>query len=146
MIGFDEIPTGVVQSAGEYLLTQDEMVEFARKWDPQPFHIDPEAARATQFGRVTASAAHVFCIVSALFNRLEPMALICGLKNEFTMLQPVYADYRLTLSIACEEKRLSQSKPDRGIARFVYHLNNQEGKEVAEGAVSFLIARQTPGG
>ena len=142
MIWFDDLEIGVTRSVGEYRVVESEMIEFARQWDPQPFHIDAEAARATQFGRVTASASQVFCIVSALFNRLEPLALICGLKNEFTMQRPAYGGDYVTLSIACESKRVSNSKPDRGIARFEYRLNNQQGDTVADGAVSFLIARR----
>ena len=145
MIFFDDIEVGAVRTVGEYRVPEPEIIEFALKWDPQPFHTDAEAARATQFGGITASSAHVFCIVSALFNRLDPIALICGLKNEFTMRMPVYGGDRLSLFIGCEEKRASNSKRDRGIARFTYHLDNQNGEIVADGSVSFMVRRAMDG-
>jgi acyl dehydratase len=146
MIHFEELELGAARTAGDYVVEEQEMIDFARKWDPQPFHIDATAADASQFGRITASSAMVFCIISVLFNRLEPIALICGLKNEFTMKLPVYAGDRLALSIACTEKRPSATKPDRGIARFEYQVTNQDGGVVADGAVSFMISRSANAG
>lgn len=63
---FEDIAVGAVARFGHYAVTRDEVIEFARKYDPQPFHLSDEAAAATHFGRLSASGWHSCAMVMAM--------------------------------------------------------------------------------
>lgn len=58
MIYFEDIEVGAVNRFGNYAVTREEVIEFAQKYDPQPFHLSDEAAAQTHFGRLSASGWH----------------------------------------------------------------------------------------
>ena len=64
MLYFDEVPVGYRSEVGSYKLTQEEIVSFAKVWDPQTFHIDEEAAKNSMFGGIVASSLHLFAIAT----------------------------------------------------------------------------------
>ncbi len=72
---FEEAEVGKLRTAGPYLVSRNEIIEFAQKYDPQPFHINEEAAARSVFAGLTASAAHTFAILLSLLNKAQPYSL-----------------------------------------------------------------------
>jgi acyl dehydratase len=139
---FDEIEIGGTAAVGEYAVTEQEILEFGRRFDTRPIHTDADAASASSFGDLVASGCHVFCIRSWLASRLEPRpALIAGLGLESMDLPaPVRAGDRLALRVEYLEKRLSQSRRDRGIVRMRNTIVNQRGEPVMTLVAKLMVA------
>jgi len=142
MLYFDDVEVGWTSTVGEYEFKEDEIIRFAREWDPQPFHIDPEAAKQTPMGGITASACHIFS-VAAWLMRLEaqPLAVIAGARHEFDLLQPARPGDRLSKVATCVEKRASRTKSDRGIIVYESFLRTQGGIDVAKIRSTLVVAR-----
>jgi len=139
---FDEIEVGGTAAVGEYAVTEQEILEFGRRFDTRPLHTDAAAASDSAFGDLVASGCHVFCIRSWLASRLEPRpALIAGLGLESMDLPaPVRAGDRLSLRVEYLEKRLSQSRRDRGIVRMRNTIVNQRGEPVMTLVAKLMVA------
>lgn len=142
---FDAHVVGEKVECGSYELCPNEMIEFARKWDPQPWHIDEDAAKASFFGGLTACSAHIFsiyCIASVqLQNGAVPQALASLGFDDMRMLKPVYAGDTLRCVTTVDSARVSNSKPDRGIVVYASDLINQHGETVFSCKCSTLMAR-----
>jgi acyl dehydratase len=144
---FDDIPLNQAwTSKEEYLVQEDELVAFARRWDPLPMHTDPVAAQSSPLGGLIAPATYTLAVASALAQRFDTRALIIG-GNEWKVKfpQPVRPGDRLIASSECVEKRPSRTKPDRGIGRFVITLRNQKGETVLEQEITAVVLRRTNG-
>ena len=141
---FEDIEVGQMDAAGEYPVSKEEVIEFAKKWDPQPFHIDEEKARETQFGGLIASASHTVAISFWLLNRAgKGIAVISGLGwDKMRLPNPVRPGDWLSLTMECIEKRESKSKPDRGILRHAAVIQNQEGVPVSTFETTTLVKRR----
>src|SRR6476469_9648865 len=121
MIYFEDLVVGRETEFGSYEVTREEVLEFARRYDPQPFHISDEEAAKTHFGRIAASGWHTAAmtmrvIVNALIR--EPQA---GLGSpgvdELRWLKPVYPGDCLTVHGKIVDKTPSRSKPELGTIR-----------------------------
>jgi acyl dehydratase len=147
-IFFEDLEGGYRTRVGEYALTADEIVEFASRWDPYPFHTDLRAARDSVFGGLTASSCHLFAIATLLFHRdPHPIAVLAMLgKDEVRFPNPARPGDRLTYTTECVEARASRSKPDRGIATLRDALLNQAGVPILTQRVSLLVARRSGSG
>ena len=141
---FEDLERGYRTQVGEYALTADEIVEFASRWDPYPFHTDPASARDSVFGGLTASSCHLFAIATLLFHREpRPIAVLAMLgKDEIRFPNAARPGDRLTYTTECVEARPSRSKPDRGIATLRDALLNQAGVPILTQRVSLLVARR----
>jgi acyl dehydratase len=142
---FEEAEVGKLRTAGPYLVSRNEIIEFARKYDPQPFHIDEEAAARSVFAGLTASGAHTFAILISLLSKTEPYSLrvLAGLGwDELRFLIPVRPGDELYLELAILEKRESKSNSDRGIVRGQIHLRNQKREIVLQCVNTVLVARR----
>jgi acyl dehydratase len=142
---FDDTEIGQLRTAGPYLVSSDEIIEFARKYDPQPFHTDEEAAARSVFAGLTASGAHTFAITISLLSRTKPHSLrvVAGLGwDELRLPVPVRPGDELSLEVAIMEKRESKSNPDRGIVRNQMHLRNQKREAVLQCINTVLVARR----
>ena len=141
---FDDIEVGYRSLVGRYALSKDEIVEFARRWDPQPFHVDEETAQTSIYGGLTASSLHLFAICTRLFfdhqDRIAVLAMLG--KDEIRFPHPARPGDLLTYYTECSEKRPSRSKPDRGILHLVDRLENQRGKVVLTQRVTLMVARR----
>ena len=133
---------------GSYDVTREEVLEFARKYDPQPFHLDDEAAAKTYFGRIAASGWHTAAMTMEVMVRAiarEPQA---GLGSpgvdELRWLKPVYPGDRITVRGTLLEKTPSRSKPDIGSIRTVISVTNQDGVEVMRYTSIALMRRRPP--
>lgn len=145
MLYFEDFHVGQSRSAGVHELHEADIIAFARQWDPQPWHVDPEAARRTPMGGLTASSCHTYSIAALLLSRMEPAAGIASLKHEIELPNPARPADRLTLTMTCVEKRVSESKPDRGLITFEGVLANQDGVPVLR-LRSLMMVRTRPAG
>ena len=141
---FEDIEVADSQKAGPYSVSKDEIIQFAEKYDPRPFHIDEAAAARSVFAGLSASAAHTFAIFYSLTNKLHPpIRAIAALGyDELRLPNPVRPDDELDLDVRVLEKRESKSKSDRGIFRFRAFLRNQRRETVLECISNILVARR----
>ena len=147
---FAECYPGQVIEAGPYAVDADEIVEFARRYDPQWFHTEPERAENGRFGGLIASGWHscsiaMRLIVDAALTGSESFASP-GL-DYFKSPAPLRPGDRLSLRAEVIETRRSGKNPDLGILRWRWNLTNQEGAAVLElEATSFFdLAESNPG-
>jgi acyl dehydratase len=140
----EDVEVGSRRTAGPYLVTKDEIIQFAKQYDPVPRHIDEEAAARSVFGGLTASSAHNFSIFILLTTRLQPLLhVLAGMGwDELRLPNAVRPGDELDLETTTLEVRESKSKPDRGIVRNRCLLRNQKRETVLECIANILIARR----
>jgi acyl dehydratase len=141
-IYFEEVEIGKKVRIESYEVTKEEIISYATKWDPQFFHIDEEAAKDSVFGGLCACTAHTIAIQSWLANQTpKPYAVMAGLgTKEMYMRAAVRPGDVLSLETTILDKRLSKSKPDRGIATTQMHLVNQNDEIVLEAIGVVMIS------
>ncbi|MEZ5932567.1 MAG: MaoC family dehydratase [Alphaproteobacteria bacterium] len=147
-IYLDDLEAGQVYELGSRSLSEDEIIAFARDYDPQPFHVDPEAATTTIYGGVIASGWQT----AAIFNRLLVDGLLIrsaamgspGLED-FRWLKPVRPGDRLHARVEVLETRPSRSKPDRGIAKLRCIVADGSQGEVLTFIANVLFQRRETG-
>lgn len=122
--------------------TLPEIVEFALKYDPQPFHIDEQAAALSGFGGIIASSLQTLSSCTrVLVDAQGDLAILSGLGIEPVQLQnPVRPNDLLTLEAFWTDLRRSRSKPDRGLATTRFKAVNQKGEIVIESGFKYMIA------
>lgn len=134
---FEDYEAGEVIELDEYPVSEEEIIEFARRYDPQSFHIDPEAAKDSAYGGLIASGWHTGSImmrmlVDGFISEVASMGSP-GL-DEMRWLAPVRPGDVLRGRIHILETRRSASKPDRGLVRLSQEAINQRGEVVARWA------------
>jgi acyl dehydratase len=142
---FEDYQVGMKDSYGPVTVTEAEILDFARTFDPQPFHTDPAAAKDGPFGGLIASGWHTASLMMRLLadNYLSPASSLGspGI-DQLRWPNPVRPDDRLTMHIEVLEARASQSRPDRGIVRTLTTLTNQDDQPVLTvTAVTFIRTR-----
>jgi acyl dehydratase len=142
---FEDYPAGAVFTSGAIAITQAEIVEFARRYDPQAMHTDPQAAADGPFGGLIASGWHTAALMMRLFadNFLSPASSVAspGL-DDLRWLKPVRPGDRLSLRVSVLEARQSRSRPGLGIVRSLVEVLNQHGEVVMSLKPVSLIARR----
>lgn len=127
---FEDIEIGRKQAFGRYDVTRDEVLEFARKYDPQPFHLSDEAAAATHFGRLSASGWHTSAMVMAMLVENLKSNKQAGLGSpgldELRWHKPVYPGDTLRCETEVIEKQRSKSRPEMGSFRSKMRIYNQD--------------------
>ncbi len=141
---FEDAEVGSIRRAGPYLVSKDEIIQFAKQYDPLPRHIDEEAAARSIFGGLTASGAHSFAVFISLRTKLQPgLHVLVGMGwDELRLSNPVHPGDELDLEVTVLEKRESKSKPDRGIVRDQARLRNQRREVVLQCISNLLVARR----
>jgi acyl dehydratase len=143
---FEDLEIGKETVFGSYEVTRDEVIEFARKYDPQPFHLSDEAAAKTHFGRLAASGWHTCAMAMAVIarhvNDTEQAGLGSPGLDELRWLKPVYPGDTLTVTSKLIEKTPSRSKPDIGSFRSQVTVTNQDGVPVMRYTSIVLIRRR----
>lgn len=127
---WEDLQPGAVFQLGSHLVSQDEIIEFARQFDPQPFHVDPEWARRTIFQGLIASGWHSASIWMRLYYDavLSHAASLGSLGvDELQWLSPVRPGDRLSGSVEVASARLSQSRPHCGLVRLRGELSEGAG-------------------
>jgi len=131
---FEDIAVGAKSSFGNYPVTREEVIAFAQKYDPQPFHLSDEAAAATHFGRLSASGWHTCAMVMSMIVENLRNHRQAGLGSpgvdELRWLKPVYPGDTLRCETEVIEKRRSQSRPEMGIFKSRMTVFNQNGVAV----------------
>ena len=132
---FADFHSGQVIEAGPYALSQDELLSFAREWDPQWFHTDPEAAAQGPHGGLIASGWQTCGIamrlaVAAALEGSESFASPGLAYVKWT--HPVRAGDALSLRATVLDTRRSASQPTLGILRWRWQLFNQDGTQVLD--------------
>ena len=145
---FEDLIVGSKASFGNYPVTREDVVEFARKFDPQPFHLSDEAAAETHFGRLSASGWHTCAMTMAMLVENLKANRQAGLGSpgidELRWLRPVYPDDRLRCESELIDKRVSQSRPEMGIFKTRLTVFNQDDLPVMTMISNGLIRVRTP--
>ena len=146
MIYFEDLEVGVETLFGHYDVTREEVLEFARKYDPQPFHLSDEAAAKTHFGRIAASGWHTAAMAMAVIARQVVATEQAGLGSpgvdELRWLKPVYPGDTLTVRGTIIEKTPSRSKPQIGSFRTQTVITNQNDVPVMKFTSIVLMQRR----
>lgn len=142
---FEDYPAGAVFDIGEIAVEEQDVLDFAQRFDPQPFHTDPAAAAASHFGGLIASGWHTASLMMRLLatNFLSPVSSLGSPGvDELRWLRPVRPGDVLRGSVTVLSARRSASKPDRGLIESRIELHNQHGDAVfSTRAVSLLRCR-----
>jgi len=146
MLHFEDFKPGQVFECGSVQPSREEIIAFAEAFDPQPFHLDEEAGRATPFGGLVASGWHT----CALFMRMMVDGLLSkaaslgspGL-DELRWLRPVRPGQRLSGRVTIMEVKPSTSKPDRGAVLTLSEMFDDDGQPVLQ-MKSWLMLRRRP--
>lgn len=145
LIFLDDLAAGQSYQLGARMVSREEIVAFAREYDPQSFHLDEEAARASIYGGLIASGWHTVCIFMRLFvdGFLENAAAMGSPGvDELRWLKPVRPGDRLTARLEIVAIRPSSSRPDRGIARIRCSAASQDDEEVLSMIANVLLRRR----
>jgi acyl dehydratase len=127
-------------------VTKESIFEFARQFDPQPFHLDEKAAGESIFKELTASGWHTAAMSMRLFvtGEFKPVGGSIGLAvDELRWPQPVRPGDILKLETEILDVRKSRSKPDRGIIR-IRNVTTNQGGEVVQTFMAFVMVRRRP--
>jgi len=129
---FEDIEPGGVYELGTRTVTESEIVAFAREWDPQPFHTDPEAAKESVFGGLIASGWHTGSMWMRMYvdTMLGSAARGSPGIEELRWLAPVRPGDTLSGRLTVLEATASSTKPDRGTIRIRGEMVNQDGVTV----------------
>ena len=144
LTSLDELSPGQEFDLGRFSLPLEEVLDFARRYDPQPFHLDVEAARASIFGGLVASGLHT---LSATIGHLLRSGLISGINLAGGGIQLSWPaalppDTEVTFRLIVEEVRPSRSKPGMGIAKLRYRLARVDnGVVVLDGVGTHFMRR-----
>ena len=131
LLHYEDFPEGLVIPFGTYHLSKDEVIAYARDWDPQPFHLDEEAGKNSVLGGLAASgwqssAILVRLAVEAYANKSAAMA--SNGMEEAKWLKPVYAGETLTGRATILSRRVSARRPEMGILKMKFELFNTQGE------------------
>ncbi len=142
---FDDLPVGFRFQTGSRTLPLEAITEFARLWDPQPFHLDADAAAASPYGGIIASGFQT--MLTSFTQTLE-----AGIWNEASMgspgmtdvqwLRPVRPDDTLSTRAEVVASVPSASRPDRGRTTIAYEVVNQDGEAVMRYTAIHILRRK----
>jgi acyl dehydratase len=131
LLHFEDFPVGEVVVFGDRLVTEEEIVAFAREWDPQPFHVDAEAAKESQIGELIASGWHTGCLLMRMMcdaYLLDSASEGAPGVDELRWQRPVRPGDRLSVRRTTLSARASRSRPQIGIVGFQFEVMNQHGE------------------
>ena len=127
---FEDLEIGATARFGNYAVTREEVVAFASSYDPQPFHLDDEAAAQTYFGRLSASGWHTCAMTMRMLvdNIAERKQASLGSPgvDELRWLRPVFPGDTLRVETELLDKKRSQSRPDMGSFHSAVRVYNQD--------------------
>ena len=146
MIYFEDLEVGAQTYFGSYEVTRAEVIDFASKYDVQPFHLSDEAAAKTHFGRLAASGWHTAAMVMAVISRHVVEHEQAGLGSpgidELRWKKPVYPGDTLHVRGEIIETTPSRSRPEMGSFRTHTTVTNQDDVPVMTFTSIVLIRRR----
>ena len=148
MIHWEDIEIGASQSFGHYEVTREEVIAFASSYDPQPFHLDDDAAAQTYFGRLSASGWHTCAMtmrmmVDNMANHKQAGLGSPGI-DSLRWIKPVYPGDTLRCETEVIEIRRSKSRPEMGLFKSRCQVFNQNDEPVLEMVSNGLIQVEHP--
>ena len=150
MIFYEDLAIGTTRNFGAFEVTREEVMEFASKYDPQPFHLDDEAAAQTHFGRLSASGWHTCSMTMRMMvdNMMNEKSAGLGSPgvDQLRWKKPVYPGDTLRCETEVIEKRRSASRPEMGIFKSRIRTFNQKDEIVLEMVSNALIRTRDPEG
>ena len=150
MLYFEDVVPGTKSSFGRYEVTREEVVEFATKYDPQPFHLSDEAAAKTHFGKLAASGWHTTAMMMRMLvdnmSAIQQAGLGSPGLDELRWLTPVYPGDILRVETEVLDKRPSRSRADMGSFRSKATIYNQDDIAVMTVISIGLIQRRPDAG
>lgn len=140
----DDIRVGDRFTSGEHPLDEAQIKAFATQFDPQPFHLDHDAAQATIFGGLAASGWHTASVTMKLMvtSGMRIAGGIVGAGSELQWPRPTRPGDVLHVEIEVLEVRPSASRPDRGMATVRSETKNQRGEVVQVLTSKMVIPRR----
>jgi acyl dehydratase len=139
---YEDLVPGTELVSAPHKVDRDELIQFARTWDPVPFHID-EGAGQEAFGSVTAPGLYMLAIKQRLIHTLPQHQIIASLGyDEVRFHLPMRPGDTIRLKELCVERRESRSKPDRGIVSLKFSLLNERDEIVMSHFDTILIRRK----
>ncbi len=142
---FDDFSVGDRFTTRGVTVTESMIIDFALSYDPQPFHIDVEAGRQSNYGGLIASGFHTLALG---FRMVLETGIFRAASmgspgfDELRWLKPVRPGDTLHAELEVVDKKPSSSKPDRGIMRAAYRIRNQKGEEVLTFLSMHLLKRK----
>jgi acyl dehydratase len=147
LVYFEDLDVGSSAAFGRYEVTREEVIDFASKYDPQPFHLSDEAAAQTHFGRISASGWHTCAMVMRMLvdNITERKQAGLGSPglDELRWLRPVYPGDTLRVETTLIDKTPSRSRPEMGSFRSEVKVFNQDDVLVCTMKSIGLIRRRS---
>jgi acyl dehydratase len=144
---WEDFPIGHVREFGAMPVTREAVIAFATQFDPQPFHVDDEAAANSLFGRLAASGWHTCAMAMRMMcdeYLLESASLGSpGLEN-IRWLQPVYPGDTLSVRLTTVDARPMNSRPEVGLVRSKWEVLNQRGEAVMAMEGWGMFRRRSP--
>ena len=142
---WEDFVEGSLAEYGPRVVTREEIVAFAAEFDPQPMHLDEDAARASMLGGLAASGWHTCVLVNRLLaDGLMNQAHAMGAPgvDEVKWLKPVRPGDRLTIHAKVLEKRASRSRPEMGFVNFHFEVRTQAAETVMTLSCPLMVARR----
>ena len=143
---FEDLEVGETGTSASRTVSEEEIVEFASRYDPQYFHTDPEAAEShPQFGEVVASGIHILALWRQLDHQITgDVRWICGIEwKQLRWNRPLKAGDSIRARAELLNKRPSASDGARGVVEYHYSLINQDNEEVFWCLSTNLVERRT---
>ena len=145
---FEDFSPGWTAEYGPRRVTREEMIGFAAQFDPQPMHLDEEAARGTMLGGLGASGWHTCCVMMKMVADgvlLDSASMGAPGIDEVRWLKPVRPGDSLTVRGSVLAARASQSKPDRGFVNFLWEVFNERDQKVMTLTCPQMLLRRNAG-
>src|SRR5690349_8662214 len=142
---FDDLAVGQTFESASRPITADDIKQFARAYDPQPFHLDETAAAHTIFGGLAASGWHTAAItMSLIVDSVTLAGGVLGAGGDVAWPRPTRPGDTLQVTSTITELIPSRSKPDRGIVKMRSETRNQHGEVVQDLKSTLVVHRRPP--
>ncbi len=145
---YEDLIVGETRQYGNYVVEREEVIDFASKYDPQPFHLDDAAAAETHFGRLSASGWHTASMMMRMnvdsWAEDKQASLGSPGVDELKWLRPVYPGDTLRCETTLLEKRRSASRREMGLVKSRTDVFNQDGVKVMSMIANGLIKVRNP--
>jgi acyl dehydratase len=146
LVYFEDVRVGDTRRFGHYEVTREEIIEFARQFDPQPFHLDEEAAKGGPFGGLIASGWHTGAMLIRMLNDHSiPLDATTGALgfDDLRWVKPVRPGDILSAETRILEKTESRRRPELGVVKVESRVMDQRG-ELKMSLVSLVLYRRRP--
>ncbi len=143
---YEDIEVGSTQTFGAKTVDREEVLDFAGKYDPQPFHLSDEAAKHSVFGKLCASGWHTGAMMMRMLVDHMVKEGVAGLGSpgldEVRWLEPVFPGETLSVTTKILSARESKSRPDLGLIKAAYEVKNEAGTLKMTCISNYMIAKR----